>query len=109
MQDTNIMKRALDVVIEERVCNIAWKKAANDVAYKEAEKKRDGLFRALNDALTSDAQRVLLDELENTWNNVEGLMYEFVYRQGIEDSPKIHKELIDFGVCLSKKYREGEL
>lgn len=103
MLDTNIMKRAFDVVIEERVCDVAWRKAASDAAFVEADKKRDGLFQALNDALTSDTQRVLLNELENAWSNVEGLMYEFVYRQGIEDSALIHNELRNFGISVNDK------
>lgn len=102
--ESKLIEAAFKSIMEERVFKVALTKAAKDMEFIEADKKRDGLFADLKGSLTNKTQHVLLDELESAWNILEYLGQEYAYRQGVEDSPKLHQELSRFGI---KTYIQG--
>lgn len=102
MSEKNVVQRALTDISVERV-NVAWHKAKQNELYIEADKRQTIAFQLLSESLTTDRQKQLLYDLESAWNFVEGLMQEFAYRQGLQDSQMIHRELSDFGISVTKE------
>ncbi|MCJ7840150.1 hypothetical protein MUB24_04335 [Lederbergia sp. NSJ-179] len=99
----SVVQKAFTKIIEERVFQVAWKKAKEDPEYDSAVLKRKEISAQLSEALTTDTQRELLDELEMAWDFAEGLMAEYAYQQGLADSQMIHKELSKFGISVTKE------
>lgn len=103
MLEKTAVQYALTEIIEERVQKVAWNKAKQDKIYIEANKKQTIALQLLNESITTDRQRHLLDDLESAWNFAEGIMQEYAYRQGIRDSRMIHRELKEFGIFVAEE------
>lgn len=103
MSRETIVKKALGNIMDERIGKVACIKAETDEFYIKCDNERNDAFDSLSESLTTDEQRRLLDDLESAWNFVEGLMWEYVYRQGLQDSQMIHKELSEFGISVTKE------
>jgi hypothetical protein len=101
MVEKTAVERAFIGLMEERIHQVAREKAMNDPEYASADGRKSSIFERLRDSLTTEKQRSLLDDLEGAWTYAGGLMQEFAYRQGIEDSPMIHNELKKFGISVS--------
>lgn len=102
MLKKTVVQKAFMEIIAERVHKVAWNKAKQDDRYVEAEKQKQTAFQLLNESLTDKQQR-LLDDLEFAWNYVDNINEEFAYRQGLQDSQMIHKELSEFGISVAKE------
>lgn len=102
MSRNTIVQKALGNIMDERIQKVASIKAETDEFYTECDKERRVAFNLLSESLT-DKQRDLLDDLESAWNFVEGLMQEYAYRQGLQDSQMIHRELSEFGISVTNE------
>lgn len=98
-----IVQKAFGDIMDERIHKVASNKAETDEFYNKANEERNVAFDFLNESLTTERQRNLLNDLESAWNFVEGLMQEFAYRQGLQDSQMIHKELSELGISVTKE------
>lgn len=103
MHNKTIVEKAFIEIMEERVFQVAFEKANKDDLYIEYENERKNAFRSLSESLTNDRQRYLLNDLEYAWNFVERITQEYAYRQGLQDSQMIHKELNAFGIDVTKE------
>ena len=103
MQNQTIVQEAFTKIMEDRIFKVAWEKAKKDERYIESENKRIIVFDLLSKSLSTDKQKHLLLELEAIWELTERFMQEYVYRQGIQDSQMIHKELHSFGIDVTKE------
>ena len=103
MQNYTIVQEAFIKIMEDRIFKAAWEKAKKDERYIESENKRNNVFELLSKSLNTDKQKHLLLELEAIWELTERFMQEYVYRQGIQDSQMIHKELHSFGIDVTKE------
>lgn len=103
MLEKTIIQKALIEIIEERVHKVAWEKAKTDEFYIKCVNESINAFDLLSESLTTDKQRELLDNLESALNFVESLMQGYAYRQGLQDSQMIHRELSEFGVSVTKE------
>jgi uncharacterized protein (DUF2164 family) len=103
MQNQTIVQKAFIKIMEERVFQVAFEKANKDKLYIEYDNERRMVFELLRESLTTDRQRNLLNDLEYTWNFVERIMQEYAYRQGLQDSQMIHKELNTFGIDVTNE------
>jgi len=109
MQNQTIVQQAFIKIMEDRIFNVAWEKAKKDEKYIESENKRCITFDLLSESLTTDRQKYLLNELEATWELAERFMQEYVYRQGLQDSQMIHRELNSFGIDVTKESMNSSL
>ena len=109
MQNQTIVQQAFIKIMEDRIFNVAWEKAKKDEKYIESENKRNITFDLLSESLTTDRQKYLLNELEATWELAERFMQEYVYRQGLQDSQMIHRELNSFGIDVTKESMNSSL
>lgn len=109
MQNQTIVQQAFIKIMEDRIFNVAWEKAKADEKYIESENKRSITFDLLSESLTTDRQKYLLNELEATWELAERFMQEYVYRQGLQDSQMIHRELNSFGIDVTKESMNSSL
>lgn len=109
MQNQTIVQQAFIKIMEDRIFNVAWEKAKADEKYIESENKRSITFDLLSESLTTDRQKYLLNELEATWELAERFMQEYVYRQGLQDSQMIHRELNSFGIDVTKESMKSSL
>lgn len=98
MHNQTIIQPAFAKIIDERVFQVAWEKAKLDKKYVELEEKRINILEILNESLTTERQKQFLYELEAAWEFTERFMQEYAYRQGLQDSRMIHKELYSFGI-----------
>ncbi|MET3657828.1 hypothetical protein [Sporosarcina psychrophila] len=96
------VQKALGELMEDRINKVAWNKALDDEFYVESDNERNIALELLSESMTTDRQRHLLNNLESAWHFVEGLMQEYAYRQGLQDSQMIHEELREFGVFVTK-------
>jgi len=103
MQNQTIVQEAFTKIMEDRIFKVAWEKAKKDERYIESENKRIIVFDLLSKSLNTDKQKHLLLELEAIWELTERFMQEYVYRQGIQDSQMIHKELHSFGIDVTNE------
>ncbi|WP_374964644.1 hypothetical protein [Lysinibacillus sp. RS5] len=103
MHNQTIVQKAFIKIMEERVFQVAFEKANEDKLYIEYDNERRMTFELLNESLTTDRQRYLLNNLEYAWNFVERIMQEYAYRQGLQDSQMIHKEMNNFGIDVTKE------
>lgn len=102
MYQKTAVQKALDKLMEDRICKVAQNKALANELYLESDNERNIAFELLSESLTTDRQKHLLNNLESAWHFVEGLMQEYAYRQGLQDSQMIHDELREFGVFVTK-------
>ncbi|WP_025114453.1 hypothetical protein [Lysinibacillus fusiformis] len=109
MQNQTIVQQAFIKIMEDRIFNVAWEAAKKDEKYIESENKRSITLDLLSESLTTDRQKYLLSELEATWELAERFMQEYVYRQGLQDSRMIHKELNSFGIDVTKESMNNAL
>ncbi|GEM_PF-6423374 len=103
MQNQTIVQKAFIEIMEERVFQVAFEKANKDKLYIEYDNERKAAFKSLSESLTTDRQRYLLNDLEYVWNFVERITQEYAYRQGLQDSQMVHKELNAFGIDVTKE------
>lgn len=75
--------------MDDRIGKVACIKAESDEFYIKYNNERNAAFDFLNESLTTDRQRNLLNDLESSWHWVEGLMQEYAYRQGLQGSQMI--------------------
>lgn len=97
------VQKAIQLIIEERAQGVAWEKAKEDKVFVNASSKCSIILELLSESLTTDNQRHLLRELESVWNLAELVMQEYIYRQGLEDSQMVHKELSELGISVTKE------
>lgn len=102
MSEKTVFRQAFSAIVEDRVNKVAVSKAQKDPAYQKIDDECSTLLRLLGEALTTEEQRVLLNQLEENWNAAEDLMREYAYRQGIEDSAVWHEELAQFGCKVQR-------
>ncbi|MGE7114399.1 hypothetical protein [Lysinibacillus sp. NPDC047702] len=98
-----IVQKAFILIMEERVFQVAWEKANKDKLYIKYNKARSSALELLSESLTTDKQKYLLNDLENTWNFMDRIVQEYAYRQGLQDSQMIHKELNTFGIDVTRE------
>ncbi|QDQ01181.1 hypothetical protein FOH38_12355 [Lysinibacillus fusiformis] len=103
MQNQTIVQKAFIKIMEERVFQVAWEKAKADELYVKAIKEKEIAIDLLRDSLKNGKQKNLLDDLESVWEFVDRVMQEYAYRQGLQDSQMIHKELNTYGIDVSKE------
>lgn len=103
-----VVEKAFIGIMEERIHQMAREKAMSDPEYISVDGKKSSIFELLRDSLTTEKQKRLLDDLEGAWTYAGGLMQEFAYRQGIEDSHMIHKELSKLGISVTKEFNQGD-
>ena len=103
MHKQSIVQQAFIKIMEERVFQVAWEKVKKDKLYIEYNNERRTALKLLNESLTTDRQKYLLNDLENTWNFVERIIQEYAYRQGLQDSQMVHKELNNFGIDVTRE------
>lgn len=103
MQNQTIVQQAFTKIMEDRILKVAWEKAKQDEKYIVSENKRSITLELLSESLNTDRQKHLLLELEAIWELTERFMQEYVYRQGIQDSQMIHKELHSFGIDVTNE------
>lgn len=95
--------RAFDVIIEDRVDNLAYQKLYESEEYKKVDGQLKELAQDFIASLTKDSQRELIDQLEGLSAMREGMCVEIAYRQGLEDSIKIQMELGALGIATQYK------
>ncbi|WP_338651283.1 hypothetical protein [Lysinibacillus sp. Y5S-8] len=99
----NTIETAFKEILEEQIHEVAYRKCINDPEYQIANTNAITLMDMLKRVLSNDEQRKLLDELESAMFIVESFFLEYSYRQGLQDSKLIHKELNSFGIDVMKK------
>lgn len=108
MQNQTIVQQAFIKIMEERI-NVAWEKAKVDELYAKTNKEKEIVLDLLRDLLTTDKQKYLLNDLESAWGFSDCIMQEYTYRQGLQDSQMIHKELNSFGIDVTKESMNSSL
>jgi len=103
MQNQTIVQQAFIKIMEDRIFNVAWEKAKADELYAKTNKEKEIILDLLRDLLTTDKQKYLLNDLESAWGFSDRIMQEYAYRQGLQDSQMIHKELNSFGIDVTKE------
>lgn len=101
-----IQKAFIDIVFFERVHRVAYKKVMADSEYRTVDEVSDQLFSQLKESLSKEQKKLLL-ELESAWSSKYLIFLEYCYRQGLADSPMIHKELEKFGISVVKENVEN--
>jgi hypothetical protein len=86
------VQRAFDQIITERLNEVVFRKVRANLEYREANTRALELFDKLMNSLQTEEQKELLYDLEEAWNLAESYFIEYSYRQGLEDSPMIHRE-----------------
>ncbi|RFA34775.1 hypothetical protein CAI16_10345 [Virgibacillus dokdonensis] len=100
----HILRKAFNnIVFVERIHQVAYRNAIKNSNLKKEEDHADEIFKQLQAALTTTEQKDLLTELEAAWNSMYAVFLEYSYCQGIADSPVIHKELKQYGICILKE------
>lgn len=99
----NVVSKAFKEIMNNRIHETAYEKAQMDEVFVKSYGERATMFDLLSESLTTDEQKGYLVELESLWNFAEGLMQEYAYRQGLEDSQMIHKELSGLGISVTKE------
>ncbi|WP_121640317.1 hypothetical protein [Virgibacillus sp. Bac330] len=100
----HILRKAFNnIVFVERIHQVAYRNALINSNLKKEEDHADEIFKQLQAALTTTEQKDLLTELEAAWNSMYAVFLEYSYCQGIADSPVIHKELKQYGICILKE------
>ncbi|WP_042472791.1 hypothetical protein [Bacillus ndiopicus] len=102
MENQTIIQKAFGKIVDERVFEIAWRKAELNKECIECDNKRRITFELLSESLTSDRQKYLLEELEGAFHLLESIRLEYAYRQGLQDSQMIHRELAACGISVTK-------
>ncbi|MBP3041644.1 hypothetical protein J9303_19570 [Bacillaceae bacterium Marseille-Q3522] len=102
----NVVQKAFDTISAERVHQIAYRKTAADPGYIAARERAEAVFDELKDSLGEETQKKLLFELETAFNDKDSFLIEYAYRQGLEDSTMIHKELSKLGISIAKEDRK---
>ncbi|KNE19439.1 hypothetical protein [Virgibacillus pantothenticus] len=101
---TYILRKAFNnIIFIERIHQVAYRNALINSNLKEEEDRVEKVFKQLQAALTTKEQQDLLTELEAAWNSMYAVFLEYSYCQGIADSPVIHRELKEFGICVLKE------
>lgn len=95
-----VVEKAFKDIVENRVYKVAYEKAQMDELFVKSDEERNASFNLLNESLTTEDQKHHLSELESLWKFVEGLMQEYAYRQGLEDSQMLHEELSGYGISV---------
>lgn len=103
MEKQSIVQQAFIKIMDERIFQIAWNKAKTDDLYVKTNKEKEYLIEELRNSLLTKEQKILLDELESAWGFEERIFKEYAYRQGLQDSQMIHKELNSFGIDVTKE------
>jgi len=103
MHNQTIVQQAFIKIMEERVFKVAWEKAKTDELYVQTNNEKEITMELLRSSLTNDKQKSLLDDLESAWAFAERIKIEYVYRQGLQDSQMIHKELNTYGINVTKE------
>ncbi|MBP3040784.1 hypothetical protein J9303_14935 [Bacillaceae bacterium Marseille-Q3522] len=98
----SFVQKAFEQITADRVHHVAFMKTSEDPEYIAAANKSEELYDQLADSL-NDSQKALLSDLDDAWNYKNSFFIEYVYRQGLEDSPIITKELRKYGISITKE------